>query len=297
MIRLVPVLLLAALAGPLTAQHDPGMLVSAQWLEARLDDPSVVVLHVESRRDRYDAGHIPGARFLDMNGLAWAGETQLGTEMRTPEEIDAALEAAGVRDGQHVVVYGANALLAARAWMTLDVMGLGDRLSMLDGGLGGWQEEGRPISQEEPDVSPGSVTLRPRSDVLVTAEWIMERLDDPEVTLIDARPDDEYTGDDGGMGGRVNAGHIPGAYQMYWEELVESRQVPRVHSLEDLQALFAASGAGEGSTVVAYCMVGLRASFSYFAARMLGYDVKFYDGSWHDWGGRDLPFVSGRSQR
>ncbi|GMV07103.1 MAG: sulfurtransferase [Gemmatimonadota bacterium] len=288
---------LVALAAPVLAQVAPGYLVSPEWVEANLANPAVVVLHVDGRRGAYEEGHLPGARFLDLNAIAWAGEPEVGTEMRTPAEIEAALEAAGVRDGQRVVVYGANPLAAARAWMTLDVMGWGERASFLDGGLGAWRADGRAVTTEEPTFTPGSVTLSPRSGVMVDADWIHARLEDPSVTLLDARPDDEYTGADGGMGGRVHAGHIPGAYQLYWEKLVESRTVHRAHPREELEALFSASGAAAGSTLVVYCMVGLRASYAYLVARMLGYDAKFYDGSWHDWGSRDLPYVSGPSRR
>ena len=167
----------------------------------------------------------------------------------------------------------------------------------MDGGLGAWQEEGKPVSTEAPTFAPGSVSLHPRSDVVVDSDWILARLDDASVTLLDARPDDEYTGADGGMGGMVHAGHIPGAYQIYWEKFVQSRPVHRILPTAELDALFAPSGAEAGSTVVAYCMVGLRASYAYMVARLLGYDARFYDGSWHDWGSKDLPYVSGTSRR
>jgi thiosulfate/3-mercaptopyruvate sulfurtransferase len=295
MIRSVAHILLVAMS-PAT-QSTTGPVVTAEWLTGHLVDPAVVVLHVGRDRARYDEGHIPGARFLDLARLAWEGDPPVGTEMRTPAEVEAALEDAGVREGQRIVVYGDDPLFAARAWMTLDVMGLGERAAMLDGGLGGWREDGRDVSTEAPSSVRGDVTVSPRSGVIVDAEWILARLDDPTVTLLDARPDDEYTGEDGGMGGRVHAGHIPGAHQIYWEKLVESRAVPRLEDRAELEALFRASGAADGSTVVAYCMVGLRASYMYFVARMLGYDVKLYDGSWHDWGARDLPYVSGPARR
>jgi thiosulfate/3-mercaptopyruvate sulfurtransferase len=133
--------------------------------------------------------------------------------------------------------------------------------------------------------------------VVVDSDWILHRLDDPSLTILDARTDDEYTGADNGLGGKVHAGHVPGAYHLAWEKFVDSRSLPRVHSRDELAALVRASGAADGSTVAVYCQVGLKASFEYFVTRMLGYDVKFYDGSWRDWGSKDLPYVSGTSRR
>lgn len=291
-------LALAVVTAPLTAQSAPRLLVSADWVSERASDAGVAVLHADMRRSRYEAGHIPGARFLDMTQLVWDGDPAWGTEMRSPAEIEGALRAAGVSDGQRIVVYASNPLYAARTFMTLEVMGLKGRVSMLDGGFGGWEEDGREVSTEEPSFAPGSIRVRPTDAIMVSADWIYERLDDPRIALIDARPDDEYTGADGGLGGRAHPGHIPGAAHMYWEELVESRPLPRVHDRDRLERLFAEASADEGDTVVAYCMVGWRASFTYFTARTLGYETKFYDGSWRDWGTRDdLPFVSGRARR
>lgn len=291
-------MLAVGLALPELPQEPPGLLVSADWLSDHLANPEVVVLHAGMQKSLYEAGHIPGASFLDMNQIVWQGDPAWGTEMRSLIEIDDALEMAGVSDGQHIVVYASNPLYAARVFMTLEVMGLRGSVSMLDGGFRGWQEDGREVSVELPVFDRGSISLTAQDDILVTADWIHQRLLDPRTALVDARPDDEYTGEDGGLGGTAHPGHIPGAAQMYWEELVVSRQSPRVHGLDRLTELFVSAGAKGGDTVIAYCMVGWRASFTYFAARLLGYDTKFYDGSWRDWGTReDLPYVSGRSRR
>jgi thiosulfate/3-mercaptopyruvate sulfurtransferase len=282
-----------------SAQESPGMLVSGDWLAENLERPDVAILHLANDEDGFREGHIPGARLLRYDDLAWDGEQGWRAELREPSRIQEALRGAGVDEGDFIVVYSPSALGAARAWMTLDVMGLGDRLGLLDGGFGGWREDGHPVSTEpSPEVSRGTVTLSPRDDVIVSADWILERLDDPSLALVDARPDDEYTGEDGGMGGMANPGHIPGAHHLYWEELVESRQVPRLHDRETLARLYREAGADLDDTVVTYCMIGLRASMTYFTARYLGYDAKFYDGSWHDWGTRDdLPTVTGRDPR
>ena len=215
------------------------------------------------------------------------------------DEVRSALEEAGVGDAtRHVVVYGSNPLFASRAFMTLESYGMRGRVHVLDGGLAAWRSARGPVSTEETRPARGSLSLAAVDDVHVDADWIHARLDDPSVALVDARPDAEYTGEDGGMGGMANPGHIPGAVQMYWEELIESRDRPLLLEDSELARMFADAGADSGDTVVTYCMVGWRASYSYLVARMLGYETRFYDGSWHDWGTReDLPYVTGRSPR
>jgi thiosulfate/3-mercaptopyruvate sulfurtransferase len=288
---------LAALPVPSAAQTPPGMLVSAAWVAAHLKDPDVVVLDAETQRGPYDEGHVPGARYLDMNGLMWQGDPPVGAEMRTPAEVDSALEAAGASDGQRIVVYGSSPLMAARAWVTLDAMGIGDHASMMDGDLAEWRREGRPISTETPAVTPGVLTLRPRSDVVVDSKWLLSRLHDPHLAILDARSEAEYAGTGGESGEGLHAGHVPGAYDLDWQRLVDSPKLPLLRPRRELDSLVDASGAPSGSTVVVYCRTGVRASFDYFVARLLGFQTKLYDGSWRDWGSKDLPYVVGTSRR
>ena len=210
--------------------------------------------------------------------------------MKSQADIRDALEEVGVSDGSTLVVYGGNPMIAARLWMTLDVMGAGAGTPLfLDGGLQLWVEEGRPLTLNEPIVTRGRLNLALDPNRLATAEWILVRLGHDNLAVVDARPNNEYTGADGGMGGKVHPGHIPGAYQLFWEDLIESREHPRFLPLEELSARFSAAGADLGDTVVTYCKVGLRASVNYMIARMLGYETRFFDGSWSDWGSRDYP--------
>lgn len=291
---IIPALALTALAA---AQQPVDPLVSTAWLADHLNDPGVAVIHVDSRPEQYGEGHIPGARFMRYGDFA-IERNGLGSELPDLSTLEQLLEAAGVSDDSHVVIYsGTRVILATRLWFTLDYLGHGNRASILNGGLAQWRAEGRAVSTEAPQVRVGSFTPRPRADVLVSADWIHQRLADPKLVLVDARPDNEYTGTDGGMGGRVNPGHIPGAYQLYWEKLVESANRPVFLPLPELRRQFEAGGAGAGKDVVTYCMVGMRASLTYFVGRLLGYEMKFYDGSWHDWGARDLPHVTGSAPR
>lgn len=287
---------LLAVTAILLAPQSADPLVPVSWLAKHLNDPEVIVVQVDGRRDAYAEGHIPGARFVTTGEIAAEGDP--GVELPPAEELERTLRRLGITEESHVVIYSSTSpLAAARLWMSLDVLGHADHASLLDGGLVAWRAAGGAVTTEVPAVVAGSLTRRERPSFLVTADWIHQRLDDPNVLLIDARPDNEYTGADGGMGGRVHPGHIPGAYQMYWERLVEPSNRSQLLPVETLRSEFEAAGAAPGKAVVAYCMVGMRASLTYLVGRMLGYDMKFYDGSWHDWGSRDLPYVTGTARR
>jgi len=273
----------------------PEILVSTDWLAKRLHDPKLVVLQVESQPERYSEGHIPGALFLPYDKIVWDGANEEGAEFLPFAEIEATLESLGLESDDHVVVYGSHPLIAARLWLTLDIMGVGARLSLLDGGLPAWTEEGRPLSVEIPDTpGPGSLTLRPASEIIVDAEWVRANLEDPGLALVDARYREEYTGENQET---EQVGHLPGAGSAPWVDMVESREVFRFRPIQELAASFQEAGAGPGETVTPYCIIGLRASLDFFVARLLGYETRFYDGSWRDWTNRGLPLVEGGSPR
>jgi thiosulfate/3-mercaptopyruvate sulfurtransferase len=188
------------------------------------------------------------------------------------------------------VIYGTSTVAAARAFFTLDVAGL-PRVSLLDGGLRAWEAEKRPIATgAAAPVARGTVTLRLHPERVASAQTIQK--DAGRIALVDVRPDDEYTGDDGGMGGMHTPGHIDGARQLPWNTLVgaDGRFLPA----DQLRARLAAAGAAAGKPVVSYCMVGMRASVVYFVARHLGLDARLYDGSIVDWSRRRLPTARGR---
>ena len=271
-------------------------LVEADWLLRNIGDEGVVVVQVERRRGEYAREHIAGARPLRFDAITWDGETGWRSEFRTVEETVAALREAGIGRASRVVLYGASMTATARAWVTFDLLGLGDRAFVLDGGIRAWREAGGAVeSGEAPPVAPGDVAPNEPVDFRVSADWIHARLDDASLVLLDARPDDEYTGDDGGLGDGGRPGHIPGAVQLYWEELMDPANNARFRPVGEVARIMERHGAGAGMTHVVYCMIGMRASVDYMAARMLGLDVYFYDGSWRDWGDRaDLPTATGR---
>jgi thiosulfate/3-mercaptopyruvate sulfurtransferase len=278
-------------ATPALGQAAPGvntsLLVGAGWLAANLSDPDLVVLHVGRDRGQYDVGHVPGARFLPVGSLL-VERDGIPNELPPVAQLDSVFESLGVSDEGRIVVYG-EPLLAARTFFTLDYLGHGDRTALLDGGLAVWTEEGRALSTEAPSFAPGRFTPRPQPERVADAAWVAGRLEDPRVALIDARPPAEYSGAEPGAG-IPRGGHIPGAENVFWQELLVSSDRPLLRDVEALRGRFEGAGASADRTVVTYCRSGLQASFAYFVSRYLGYDSKMYDGSFLDWSPRqDLP--------
>ena len=268
----------------------PGLLISPAELAVALKEPATVVLAVGSNPADFELEHIPGARLVlyDQITVDAAG---LGTELPPVDQLRAVLSAAGVSDRSRVVVYG-SAIPATRLFFTLDYLGH-PSVRVLNGGLNAWKLNGGAIeSGAAQRVTAGVWTPKPRPEVVATADWITPRLSSPKITLLDARPDAEFTGADGGMRGAHVVGHLPDARQLVWNTLLDSsgRFLPDA----ELQKKLAAIGATKGTPVVSYCMVGMRASVTYFVARHLGYDSRLYDGSIVDWTRRKLPAKAGR---
>ncbi len=280
----------AAVVQPDRASAPGGLLITTAELAAA-KDPSLVVLHVADRPSTFEEAHIPGARFLRYADFAVDGGQGLGSELPTVDEVKRIFEAVGVSNTSRVVVYGASPVVAARAFFTLDAMGH-PRVTILDGGLRAWRAEGRPIETGAAKAAtPGQFTPVLNPARLASAQLIQQQMP-AGIALVDVRPDPEFLGTDGGMGGQHAAGHIAGAKQLTWNSLVQEdgRFLPR----EQLQAKLAAAGATSGKPVVSYCMVGMRASVVYFTARHLGYEAKLYDGSIVDWTMKRLPVTTGR---
>ena len=280
--------ILTALA--LVAAAAPGLLVSPAELATSLKDPATVVIFVSNNEADFVAGHIPNARFVRYDQIAIDADG-LSSELPPVDELRRLLGAVGIGDKSKVVIYGTT-IAAARMFFTLDYLGHPDA-KLLNGGLAAWKANGGAIEVGLPKQSAAvTLTPKPQPSRVVSADWIKERLSSPKMTLLDARPDAEFTGADGGMGGAHVKGHLPDARQLVWNSLLDAngKFLPDA----ELRKKFEAIGANATTPLVSYCMVGMRASVTYFVARHLGYDARMYDGSIVDWTRRKLPAVTGK---
>ncbi len=265
-------------------RHHREFLVSTDWLAQRLQSPGVVVVQVGRTDAAYLAGHIPGARFLPLTAVA---TTAGGVPNEFPPEAElvAAFRDLGVGDSARIVLYGDDAgLLAARAWVALDLLGQSGRAALLDGGLARWKAEQRPVETGSGTASrPASAATSPfaahwRTEGIVTASWVRSRLGDASVALVDARSPETFAGPDG---------HLPGARSIFWMSTLDSARggtLKTMHTLHEGIWKPAGADAPAVGTVVTYCQTGMQASFDYFVARYIGYpDVRMYDGSMAEW--------------
>ena len=270
------------------------MLVATAWLKEHLGDADLVLLHVGRDRSEYDAGHIPGARYLALHDIVEQHPDSLN-DLATVEKLQSAFEDVGLGDGARVVLYdSAGGLLAARAYFTLDYLGHGDRVALLDGGLEEWKAEGRGLEERETQAARTVFTPHVQADLVVTTSRIREMLGNEDYVLLDARPRAEFEGAVK-SDGVAKAGHLPGARSLYWKTLLQSDAPPALRDRAELQSAFESAGATPSKTVVTYCRTGIQSSFTYFVAKYLGYRAEMYDGSVFEWvnrGGYEL--VKGR---
>jgi thiosulfate/3-mercaptopyruvate sulfurtransferase len=286
-------LTLSAFAAAAAQSPDSSLLVSTDWLARHVNDRTIVVLQVVHDSTDFRMGHIPGAREVDYASFTTTRDS-IGTELPSIAELQLVFERLGVSDDSHVIIYTGMtgmAPMASRAFLTLDYLGL-RRVSLLNGGLARWRSEGRPVSTETSRVSTGHLTPRPRA-VVVDANWVNARTGKKGFAFIDTRTTPEYLGT-GERGGLRSEGHVAGARQLEWQQLFANADSSLFLEPKDIATLYAQRSA-PGDTVVTYCLVGYRASMTYFGARLSGLPVRLYDGSYQDWARRRLPVRKGET--
>ena len=261
-------------------------LVSTNWLAEHLGEPDLVPVDCtwflpsfqRDPKSEFLERHIPGARFLDIDEIA-DHSNPAPHMLPSAEQLAKAMEALGIGSDDRIVVYDNSPhRVSARGWFTFRHFGARN-VAILDGGLGKWLAEGRPVESGEPNPRKAAFGAREAGDVVAKSQ-ILAGLDLP---LVDARGQGRFEGSEPDVRGGVAPGHIPGSLNLPSAQLYNEDGTFK--SLDELRHLFAAFGVNPEQPFVATCGSGVTACSLLFAAHLLGNDAnRLYDGSWSEWG-------------
>jgi thiosulfate/3-mercaptopyruvate sulfurtransferase len=269
---------------------DPKTLVSTDWLAAHLNDPDLRVLDgswylPEAGRDpraEYEAAHIPGARFFDIDEIS-DHRSELPHMAPPVEKFMSRMRAMGVGDGHQVVVYdGAGLVSAARVWWLFRLMGQ-ESVAVLDGGFPKWQAEGHPVEDMPPLVRDRHMTVRFQNQLVrdVTQVSAASKLRDQ--VIVDARAANRFRGEAPEPREGLRPGHIPGSRSVPFTTLLNEDKTMKTP--EACRAVFEAAGVDLSKPVITSCGSGVTAAILALALERIGHrQWSLYDGSWAEWG-------------
>jgi thiosulfate/3-mercaptopyruvate sulfurtransferase len=277
-------------------------IVSAEWLVSHLNAPDVRVLDCtyfmpgspRTGRQVYDAHHIPGARFFDIDDVADTDST-LPHMLPAPEKFSSRVRRMGLGDGHRVICYDQNGFLAsARVWWMFRVMGHAD-VAVLDGGFEAWRAAGGGVEDLPPHfVADRHFTVRPRRDLVRDLDQMKQTVDAGGAQIVDARSAGRFNGTVPEPRPGLRSGHMPGSFNVPYGEVLaaDGRFKPEA----DIRAAFEKAGVDLSKPIVNSCGSGVTAAILALAQSVAGHDgAAVYDGSWTEWGASSAatPVVTG----
>lgn len=269
---------------------DPMTLVSTDWLQDHLKDPDLRVLDASwylpeagrNAKAEYDAAHIPGARFFDIDEIS-DHRSELPHMVPPVEKFMSRLRAMGVGDGHQIVVYdGAGLMSAARVWWLFKLMGK-DTVAVLDGGFPKWQAEGRVVEDMPPIVRDRHMTVQFRNNLVRDVTQVSAASKIGDHAIVDARAANRFRGEAPEPREGLRAGHIPGARSVPFTTVLNDDKTMK--SPEETRAVFEAAGVDLQKPVITTCGSGISAAVLALALERMGHTHwSLYDGSWAEWG-------------
>jgi thiosulfate/3-mercaptopyruvate sulfurtransferase len=275
-------------------------LVTTEWLAAELGKTDIRVIdatmflaaHGRTARSEFEAAHIPGAVFFDIEEVSDSTST-LPHMLPPPEKFASRMQALGLGDGSRIIVYDNSPLKsAARVWWMLTLFGAHE-VAILDGGFAKWQAEGRSVESGKPIVRHRHFTVWADKSLVRDQKQMTENLRTKAEQIVDARSAGRFAGTEPEPRAGLRGGHIPGSKSLPYDELFNEDGTFK--SPAELQAAFDHAGIDLAKPVVATCGSGVTSAVLAFAAAILGHGkVAIYDGSWSEWGASATnPVVTG----
>jgi thiosulfate/3-mercaptopyruvate sulfurtransferase len=253
-------------------------VVDASWVAEHLREPGLLLADVRGP-NAHTRGHLPGSIPLVLGSPAPVTDADVLKELAA--EVGLRLRRHGVTGQERLVLYDGGDCIQASSSAQLAQLAGHRAVAVMAGGLAAWQGE---VERGVVDLDKTRTELDPQFEAVPTLEELRGRLDDPELTIVDVRRDDEYRGKNG-YPCDPRQGHIPGARHLEVSSLFGGPGTPLPP--EELRALV---GLAEGAEIVAYCHSGSRSAIAAMALRSAGYRARNYPGSWHEWSRHaDLP--------
>jgi thiosulfate/3-mercaptopyruvate sulfurtransferase len=266
-------------------------IVSADWLRSHLNAPDVRVLDCtyfmpgspQTGKQVYDAHHIPGARFFDIDDIADT-TSPLPHMLPPPEKFSSRVRKLGLGDGHRIICYDQNGFLAsARVWWTFRVMGHGD-VAVLDGGFNAWRAAGGAIEDLPPHFhADRHFTARPRRDLVRDLDQMQATLAARSAQVVDARSRGRFSGELDEPRPGLRKGHMPGSLNVPFGDVIAPDG--RMKSEQEISAVFQKAGVDLSKPIINSCGSGVTASILALAQSIAGHDDgAVYDASWSEWG-------------
>ncbi len=281
-----------------------GPLVSTDWLKENLGRPDVKIIDASWRMPGgppacadYDARHIEGAVFFDIDAIA-DHSVALPHMLPPPAAFEAAAGALGLSHNDRLIIYDDQGLFsAARVWWTFQAMGH-SAVAVLDGGLPKWRADGGSVTTDKPEITTTPYKADPRPHIVSDAKEIRAALSDDKSVIVDARPAARFLGDAPEPRAGLRSGHMPGAHNLPFGDLLNDDGTMR--AVDEITALLPGAGGDLKQAIITTCGSGVTAAVLSLALETIGHRRhSLYDGSWAQWGDegnaeRDFPVSTGK---
>ena len=269
---------------------NPEALVSTDWLAKHMDAPDVRVVDASwhmpqanrNARAEYDAQHIPGAVFFDIDDIA-DSDSALPHMLPPPEKFASRVRKLGLGDGNRIVVYDTTGVsAAARAWWMFRVFGHED-VAVLDGGMTKWQAEGRPVTDAKSEPRERHFTARVNTFLVRDYEQVLANVERRREQFIDARSPGRFNATEPEPRPGLRGGHAPGSINLPFPRLLNPKDKTMLPT-EGIRAAFEGAGVDLSKPMLTSCGSGVTACILSLGLYLIGHkDVPVFDGSWTEW--------------